>query len=47
MNELSRLFLPQLIARNNEIMGEILKIIHDMKEEDYVNGNESLENVIT
>ena len=46
LTELNRLFLPQLIATNNEIMGEILKVIQDMKEEDYADGNEQMENVI-
>lgn len=46
LNELARVFLPHLIARNNEIMGEILKEIHDMEEADYIDGNEKLERVI-
>ena len=46
VSELARLFLPQLLAINNEIMGEILKIIHEMKEEDYASGSENLARVL-
>jgi len=46
VNELHKLFLPQLIALNNEIMGEILKLIHEMEAEDYVEGNEKLAVII-
>lgn len=46
VSELHKLFLPQLIAMNNEIMGEILKVIHEMTDEDYIEGNEKLDTIV-